>query len=237
VFTVCIPVRRPFFSRTREVRKCVWNGSLLYVGAGPSNRGHEPVVQLLRLCNVFVFFDIRVPIHVGLHHIGVLVRGVRRHCIRQPGPHVDGWTAVHLFGRHDRHQEHTVFAKAPRHRHGHPPTDRGKNHSHLLLSDNGFILFSVCPRTYDLNRDNWRTLNNSIRCRYARLANLPCPHLTNSWSAATAKREVTYHHHHTKKLLSACPRKQPKVTTLLSLIILLNNLVSMTYLRGGLWWK
>lgn len=95
------------------------------MGAGPSNRGHESVVQLLRLCHVFVFSHIRLPIHVGLHHIGVLVRGVRRHCIRQPGPHVDGRAAVHLFGRHDRHQEHTVLAKAPRHRHGHPPTDRG----------------------------------------------------------------------------------------------------------------
>lgn len=149
------------------------------MGACPSNRGHESFVQLLRLCHVFVFFDIRVSIHIGLHHIGILVRGVRRHCIRQPGPPVDGWATVHLFGRHDRHQEHTVFEKAPHHRYGHPSTDSGKNHSHLLLLA-GFILFSVCLRTYDLNMSSWWTLNNSIHCRYAQLVNLPCLHLTNS---------------------------------------------------------
>jgi len=103
------------------------------VGAGASNRGHESVVQLLRLCHVLVFLDIRVPVHFGLYHIGVFVWGVRRHRVRQPGPHVDGRTTVHLFGRHDRHQERTVLAEAPRHQHGHPPTDRGKNRSRFVI--------------------------------------------------------------------------------------------------------
>lgn len=94
------------------------------MGPGARNRGHEPTVQLVRLRHVLVLPDIRVPVHAGHRHIGVLVRGVRQHGVRQPGPHVHGGPAVHLLGRHDRRPERAVPAPAARHRHGHPPADR-----------------------------------------------------------------------------------------------------------------
>lgn len=96
------------------------------MGAGAQARRHEPVVQLVRLHHVLVLPDIGVPVHVGHRRVGVRVRGVRQPGGRQPGPLVDGRAPVHRVRRHDRHPQRAVPAPTPRHRHGHPPTDRGK---------------------------------------------------------------------------------------------------------------
>lgn len=92
-----------------RVLECVWNGSLLHVGAGAYNRGYESVVQLLRLYHVFIFFNIRVPVYVGNNSVRVLVGRVRWHRVRKSGSHVDGRSTVHLFGRHDRHPKRVVL--------------------------------------------------------------------------------------------------------------------------------
>lgn len=137
--------RAPRIFRSREsgwrVQECVWNGSLLYVGAAGAlkQQWDQPVVQLMRLCHVLLFLNICVFIRVGHHHFRVFVWRVRWHRFRQPGPHVDGRSVVRLFCRHDRHQKHLVPSSASCHRHGHPPTDRSKIIVYFLI----YILFLI----------------------------------------------------------------------------------------------
>lgn len=123
--------------------QCVWNGSVLHVGAGARERRHGPVLQLVRLHHVFVLSHIRVLVHAGHDTVRVLVRRVRRHRVRQPGPHVDGRTDVHLFRGHDSHQERVVLAQTSNPRHGHPSTDPSSSTTLVRIACDGLLVTPI----------------------------------------------------------------------------------------------